>query len=455
MLKNLGLAVIAAMIFLLTAACVARFTPEIVMVAETAVIEKEAMNEGETSATTGAAGEEIVLRFANWASAEQSTRENIDKVIAEFEASHPGVTIESIAIPFDQMRQQLITMSAGGSPPDVVQLSGPWAHELGPLGMLRDLDEFITEEELADHWEGGLQAGTYNGKLYAIPFGLSPHGLWYNKELLVQAGYNTPPKTMDELNEMMAVMHETLPENVYPLGVDTTKIDYALVGFWPWMLTYGARPMYDGDINFNTEDTKQAFEWLDMITNKGYTPLGQQIKEERELMVKGQIAMKLDGPYMVGILGTLNPELTGDAFYNTFGVTTVPLGDVDQSITLADLHQLGMSTKTRHPQMAWEFIKYLYSSDTSIEKHLIPLGMIPPLKSTVTDTHADYFTDPVSQTYINEIIPSMIGGPYNPQYGAAQQFIIQGMQEVALSDADIDRVLDDISNNLKILYDVE
>ncbi|MFO7369739.1 MAG: extracellular solute-binding protein, partial [Bacteroidales bacterium] len=94
------------------------------------------------------------------------------------------------------MRQQLITMSAGGNPPDVAQLSGPWSQELGPLGVLRDLNEFITPTELADNWEGGLQAGAYDGKLYAIPFGLSPHGLWYNKKLLAQAGIHSPPKTM-------------------------------------------------------------------------------------------------------------------------------------------------------------------------------------------------------------------------------------------------------------------
>jgi len=451
MFEKFGLFIVFAVMMPLVAACGTQITPKTVEAEKEVGIEIEAV----TAVAAGATEAEIVLRFANWASAEQSTRENIEKVIADFEAAHPDVTIENIAIPFDQVRQQLITMSAGGNPPDVAQLSGPWSQELGPLGVLRDLNGFMTKEELADQWAGGLQAGTYDDKLYAIPFGLSPHGLWYNKQLLAQAGYDAPPGTMDELNEMMATMRQTLPEDVYPIGVDTTKIDYALVGFWPWMLTYGARPMYDGDMNFNTADTKQAFEWLGMIAEEGYTPLGQQIKEERELMAKGQIAMKLDGPYMVGILRTLNPDLAGDVFYDTFGVTTVQVGDVDAPVTLADIHQLGMSAQTEHPDVAWEFIKHLYSSDISIEQYLIPLGMIPPLKSTVTETHADYFTDPVSQAYINQIIPSMIGGPYNPQYGAAQQFVIQGMQEVALSDADIDQTLDDVSGNLKMLYGVE
>lgn len=447
MFRNSGLAIIAAVAFLLSAACGAPSEPN------TTAATKGITATFPTQESSG--NDKIVLRFANWASAEQSTRINIEKVIADFEASHPGVTIENIAIPFDQMRQQLITMAAGGNPPDVAQLSGPWSQELGPLGVLRDLHEFTTPEQLADNWTGALQAGTYDGKLYALPFGLSPHGLWYNKQLLAQAGYGTPPRTMDELNEMMATMRQTLPPDVYPIGVDTTKIDYALVGFWPWLLTYGARPMYNGDMNFNTPETRQAFAWLQMIANNGYTPLGQQIKEERELMAKGQIAMKLDGPYMVGILRSLNPNLEGQAFYDTFGVTTVPLGNVDQPVTLADIHQLGISTQTDHPQLAWEFVQYLASSNVSIEEYLTPLGMIPPLKSTVNQTHAGYFTDPISQVYINQIIPSMIGGPYNPQYGAAQQHVIQGMQEVALSDADIGQTLDSVTSNLRTIYGLE
>lgn len=443
--RKIGLHIFIVVVLVLTAACL----PQTEAGPATA--------EADVVAEIGAAADrftdqKIVLRFANWASAEQSTRDNIDKVIADFEAAHPQTTIENIPIPFDQVRQQLITMSAGGNPPDIVQLSGPWSQELGPLGVLRDLNELMTPAQQADNWAGGLEAGSYEGKLYAIPFGLSPHGLWYNKKILAEAGYNAPPQTMDELNNMMAVLRQTLPAEVYPIGIGTTTIDYTLTGFWPWLLTFNARPMYNGDMNFNTPQTRQAFEWLQMIAQNDYTPLGQQIKEERELMAKGQVVMKLDGPYMVGILRKLNPELAGNAFYDTFGVTTVPVGAVDHPITLADIHQLGISAQTEHPDIAWEFVQHLTSSDIAIEEYFIPLGMIPPLKSTISQTHPEAFQDPVSQAYINDIIPSMVGGPFNPQYGAAQQFIIQGMQEVALSNADVSQTLDDITKNLQLLY---
>jgi multiple sugar transport system substrate-binding protein len=399
------------------------------------------------------AQDEVVLRFANWVSAEEATRARVETVIAAFEDANPGVKIENIPIPFDQVRQQLITMSAGGDPPDIMLLNGAWPFELGGMGALLDLNTVAPAEYLADNWEGGLQAGTYDGKLYAVPQGMTPHGLWWNKKLFEQAGLdpNTPPQTMDELNQMMATLKANLPDDVYPIGVDTSKVDYALTGFWPWILTTGARPMYNGDYDFTTPEVKSAFEWLKMIADDGYTPIGQQIKDERELMAKDRIAMKLDGPYFVGILRSLNPALEGDAFYDTFAVTTVPVGDNGSPVTLADLHQIGISSQTAHPDIAWKFIEFFCSSEVAITEYTVPIGMIPPLKSAA-ETYADLLSDPVSQAYLNEILPSMIGGPYDPQYGAAAQFVIQAMQEVAVAGYPVDSSLESLTQSLKILY---
>ncbi len=242
--------------------------------------------------------QKIKLVFSNWASAEKATRDTINAVIAKFEELHPNVTIENLGIPFDQVREQLITMAAGGNAPDVMQLNGNWPFELGSMGVLMDLKEIAEPEYLADNWEGGLEVGTYQGKLYAVPYAITPHGFWYNKDLMAKAGIKSVPKTMDELMIACQKIKDTLgADGVYALGVDTTKIDYSLIGFIPWMWTFGARPLENG-INFDTPQNLDAFNWLREIVVKGYNPLGLQIKELRELMAKDKIVFKLDGPYL-------------------------------------------------------------------------------------------------------------------------------------------------------------
>lgn len=424
----------------------------------TKIVEGETVVEVVTATPEPPEEEQIVLRFANWATAEEATRDIFLKAIDEFKATHPNVEIELIALPFDQVRPQLITMSAGGNPPDIVQLNGAWPHELGAMGVLRDLTELASDEYLADNYAGGLDAGVYDGTLYAVPIGLTPHGLWWNKKLFEQAGLdpNSPPKTMDELNEVMATLKANLPEDVYPIGVDTTKIDYALTGFWPWMLTEGARPLYNGNYDFTDPATVKAFEWLNMIAEEGYTPLGLQIKEERELMAKGKIVMKLDGPYVAGIMRSLNPDFEGDALYETFGLTSVPVGDFGQPVTLADLHQIGISTQCKYPEIAWEFIEFFNTNDVALEEYTMTSGLVPALKSEIEKYNdTPYLDNPISQAFINEVIPSMIGGPYDATYGSASQFIIQGMQEVAISGVPVETALEDVTANMKILYGVE
>lgn len=410
--------------------------------------------EAASSKAPAATSSKTTLHFANWVSAEAATRKNIETVIAAFEKDNPQVTVDNIPIPFDQMHQQLLIQTAGGDPPEVMQLNGPWPMELGGVGALADLSKYASKEFLADNWKGGLQAGEYKGVLYAIPFGLTPHGFWWNKKLFAQAGLNPndPPKTMDQLISDIKVLKAKLPSDVYPIGLDTTKISYALTEFWPWILTYGGRPMYNGNDNFDTAPVRKAFDFLQTAAKEGWTPVGQQIKDERELMAKGKIVMKLDGPYLVGILRSLNPSLAGDAFFQTFGVTTVPVGVPGESpVTLADIHQLGMSKQAKQPEMAWKFMKFLVSSPLSVKVYQVPYGLIPSLKSTFHD-YPGLYDNPVAQEYAKAVIPSMIGGPYNPQYDAAGSFIIRGMQEVALTGAPVDKVLKEITANLQTLY---
>jgi multiple sugar transport system substrate-binding protein len=383
-----------------------------------------------------------IIRFINWASAETATSATIGKVIKDFEAQHPGVKIVSQAVPFDQMYQQLVTQASASNLADVQQLNGPWTQELGGSGALADIGKIADKSYLADNWSGALDAGKYHGTLYSVPYILTPHAFWYNKKLMTQAGLNPhePPRTLSQLNADLPILKAKLgSKGIYPIGIDTTKIDYALIQFFPYFYMFGAYPLYGGKPGFNTPGVTRALSWLRMVVKKGYTPVGQQIKDERDLMAKGKIVFKLDGPYFVGILQSLNPALNGDKnFYGTFGVTTVPVGYNGKSQTLADIHQLGIAASSKNKKMDWEFIKYLTSSSDSVHSYMLPLGGVPPLKSE--ERQPSVLKAPVNRIYVNTILKTMVGGPYSPKYGQQLQIIIQALQEAALTNTPISQI---------------
>ena len=158
---------------------------------------------------------------------------------------------------------------------DAMELSGNWPYALGAKGVLTDLNAFVPQSWRADAFPNSFETGTYKGALYAVPFSITPHGFWYSKNLLKAAGLNAnqPPRTIDELNQAMTVLRAYLPDNAYPLGIDTSKREYALVGFWLGSWTFGGNPMRDDGnghvtINWADDGTVAAFKWLQNAAKK-------------------------------------------------------------------------------------------------------------------------------------------------------------------------------------------
>lgn len=419
---------------------------------ETTVTEASVAETTASEATTESGGK-IKLVFANYASAEEATRDSINAIISEFEKTHPDVTIENLPIPYDQCREQYMIMAAGGNAPDIMHLISSWPHELGAMGAMLDLKTVAEPEYLADNYQGGLDIGTYKDKLFAVPLILAPDGFIYNKKLMAEAGIETVPKTIDELMSASQKIKDSLgSKGVYALGIDTAKDDHSLVAFMSWMFNFGAYPL-EGGVNFDTPQMKQCFEWYRGIVEEKYNPLGIAVKEARELMAKDKIVFKLDGPFNLGIFRSLDPSLEGDAFYDKFGVTSPPIsGNVQSPQVLSIVGSLGISSQSKNSKMAWEFVKFLTSSDISIEKYMVPLGAVPPLKSQLTGKFKDSFSSPWVQGFLNDVAPITRGFPYTTEYGAESQFIIGALQEAVTTNKPIGDILANTEASLQNLY---
>lgn len=414
---------------------------------------------GNSSSPGNGSSSSTTLKYANWASAESATKTQIDNAIQAFESAN-NVKINNIAIPFDQMLQQLTTMTNGGNPPDVMELSGNWPYALGGSGALQPLNSYIGSWR-NDAFTNSFEVGTYKGNVYAVPFSISPHGFWYSKDLMSQAGLdpNSPPATMDQLMSQMQTLRSKLPSDAYPIGIDVSKTEYALVGFWPWIWTFGGNPMVDdgkGNVTINWADdgTVAAFTWLQNLVKNKLTPPDQAIKAERELMANGKIAFKLDGPYLTGILGNTNPALNTVAAVNQhFGVTTTPVGPGQSGpVTAADIHNLGMSAQASNKDLAWKFIQYLTSNKSVLTNYLVTEGVFPHKSDVVPGgSYANLFSDPISLAFINKVIPTMRPPTYGPLYDTAASFVVTALQEIA-GGAPVKPRLQQLTSEVKTIY---
>ena len=384
---------------------------------------------------------ESSLNFANWASAETATRADIDKALLAFETQN-NVQVNNIGMPFDEVLTQLTRLINEKLTLDVMELSGNWPYALAGMGALADLGPFVAQDWYNDAFPNSFAAGTYKETLYAVPFSITPHGFWYNKALLAGAGLDAtrPPKTMQELNEAMVVLRAKLPKNSYPIALDTSATEYALTGFWPWIWTFGGNPMLDDgngtvSINWADEGTVAAFQWLQEAVRSGWTPPNLAIKAERELMAQNTIVFKLDDPYLTGILGNLNPVFsTSQQVNQTFAVTTTPLGPGQiLPVTCADIHNLSISSASTNKELAWKLINFLTTSPAVITTFLIPEGGMLPRRSynVKSQFYARYYTDPISQEFIQHVIPTMRPPAFGPRYSIAAGAVVTALQEIA------------------------
>lgn len=398
-------------------------------------------------------GTPVKLSFANWASAETATAKEVGKAISAFEAANPCVHISSIAIPYNNVVSQLTVMTVGGNTPDVMQLSSGMPDLLAAQGALADLSHYASKTFLEDNYPAMLEDGQFKGRQVALPFALTPHGFWFNKALMTKAGLdpNKPPETITELDQDMAAVKAKLP-GIYPFGIMDDKAPYTVVVMWPWLQAYCKTvPMSDQHLGWTQPCVEQAFSWFAMLAKKGYTPIGNDIKDNRQLFATDKMVFKVDGPYLRGIISSISKQYAPDqAFAATFGAASIPVGPSGQSHTAIDIHLIAMSAHTKHPEDAWKFIHFMVASPDSVRDFLIPQGTIPPLKSS-QKAFASALAQPYQKVWVSDIIPSAQPIPYNPKWYHASNFIIDALQAV-MNGSPVQASLAKLEANLKELY---
>ncbi|SDT43881.1 ABC transporter substrate-binding protein [Microlunatus soli] len=124
--------------------------------------------------------------------------DTINDVIAAFEKAHPRIKINYQYVPFDSLNSVLdsrITSRTGD--PDVFWVDQPRVPALAVRGYLTDLTRQFTPLTGALQ-PSSVRNGIYEDKLYALPLSDSTQLLYYNKEILAEAGIAEPPAALDK-----------------------------------------------------------------------------------------------------------------------------------------------------------------------------------------------------------------------------------------------------------------
>jgi multiple sugar transport system substrate-binding protein len=300
-----------------------------------------------------------------------------EEVLPAFQAAYPNVTVETQEIPYDDLRQKLVTGIAGGVLPDVLRADIIWVPEFAEQGVLLALDEEMPDfaELSAQVFPGPLSTNKWGEHFYGLPLDTNTRIIFANDAVLEAAGISELPATIEDFEAMLATVSETLGEGAYGYAEGGT-------GAWsvlPWIWSMGGA-ITDPELTtatgyLNGEGTVAAVtklkEWLDA----GYLSpsiLGGGTNTSDQFG-NGQTATILEGPWMPGIFGNQFPDLS-------FSFAPVPAGPAGSQSVVGGEDIVVFNT-TENKDAALAFVRHMLSEESQLAMGKV--GQMPVLTSLV------------------------------------------------------------------------
>lgn len=297
-----------------------------------------------------------------------------DVVVPAFEKLYPGVTVDVQGIPYDDLRQKLVTGIAGGVVPDVLRADIVWVPEFADQDALLPLDtEMADFSELSQQvYPGPLSANKWGEHYFGLPLDTNTRVLFVNSAVWAKAGLTTLPTTIDAFESDLATIKATVP--------DTFGYAEGGTGAWnvlPWIWSFGGsitdEAITTSTGHLNGPGTVAAVtklkEWLD----KGYLSpsiLGGGTATSEQIG-NNQSASVVEGPWMPPIFATQFPDLKTD-------LTPIPAGP-GGSASVVGGESIVVFKQTKNKEAALAFLRFALSQEAQLA--MGKTGQMPVLTS--------------------------------------------------------------------------
>ncbi|CAM5596284.1 ABC transporter substrate-binding protein [Streptomyces fumanus] len=207
-----------------------------------------------------------------------------------------GITIEQQSVPAAQVMTKALRMASSKSLPDIVQFDAsemPTFAEAGGLVDLRTLG--LSTRDIP---EGIVNFGSYKGTYYGAARSVNTLALFYNKDLLDQAGVEVPT-TWDELR---AAAEKLTQGNRYGLALSAGGAEDGVFQFTPFMWSNGG-----DETDLDSPQVVQALDYWKALLADGSlskSTVNWTQADVNDQFMAGNAAMMINGPWQVETLNT-------------------------------------------------------------------------------------------------------------------------------------------------------
>ena len=403
------------------------------------------------SGSTGAITGEVKVTYQQFGNSKIQAN-FLGDMAKQFTAAHPDASVKLQPITAsenDYYTKLQLAMRSPRTAPDLAYEDTFLINSDIAAGYLSPLDDRI------NGWSDWSQfketaktaAQALDGKTYGIPDGTDVRAIWFNKELLTQAGLpeDWAPKNWQELLSAAQAVKDKVPD-VTPLNIYAgTGVGEAATMQGFEMLLYGTPggTLFDKESQkwvVGTQNFKDALAFLQQIYSSGLGPSPQQALNPtwantvgQELLPKSKLAIAMDGSWLSG-----NWASTGAAPWKEWdqvmGTTPTPTqnGEGSGKVTMSGGWTWAIPKNAQNPDAAWELTKMLTAKqgelDWAIKNVQIPVRTDVAKDPTYTKANP-------TNAFFSDLVESTIYRPAYAEYSKISLLIQQATEKVITKSA--------------------
>lgn len=363
------------------------------------------------------------------------------QIADDYNATSPKYPTQVITLVWADYYTKLQTAVATGNGPDMGVSHVSKLTELAQTGAIEPLNDYLDQLgiDYSDYYsQANIDAVTIDGQIYAVPLDTHAEVMYYNLDLLEQAGITEDDvkavKSADDFEALLKKCKDTLPEDVSPLGLQQSGDD----PFRVWYATYfqmGGSDWCNEDASENTLDVdtaKAALDYVKSLYDNGYILPG--IDDQAALFQSGKAAFIFGGTWLTGTFGqTEGLNFNNADFPQLF----------DNADCWADSHTLILPVnENRTDDESLEAVKFLFYASNDGGLTWAGSGQIPASK---TANESDEYKQMKGYNVVTELDKAKFAPHAQNYYGGMKVDVQTALDGYWTGAADEDTTLEALS----------
>ena len=386
----------------------------------------------------------------------------LQEQIADYEKNRPNVEFELKQHSYDDRDHDIVATEMHlyhATPPDLYLTDQPVQFEVGKLGDALELDSYLEGwDGLTDIPKSMWNECSYNGKIIAIPQDFFVPVIFYNKDLLSQAGVEKFPDTWDGLLDTCKTLNNP-DKGEYAVGWAWSD-DAAYWSTEAFLLSNGGGVYKDGKVILNSAESVEAAEFVAELAKYSAPNMPSWTYEDYDgAFTSGKLAIQLgNGSWNIGNYANTAPNLNyGIAPYpkaTGTGEMIVPGHRVRFLMPLQRFLLIGEKFPLQtYINEAIEFAKYVLSKEQQL-RWCKGLDYMPVRSSVLDDP---FFNQPLYDAFkyeyenaLAEFPSGILAGAWPANaYDSIVQSYAKAYQAIIVSKLDVKQALDEATAEIE------